>query len=122
MGRAHPTSPKAPFSLFTGRFPPVYRQVFPSPEAGFSRKEGLFKTDCLLLHGLRHVIDVKGERTVAQFGSVEGLEVIIVKRRMGLRQTEGLMGLSVAVDIAEIRFAIKTIVTFGGENKPTRVA
>ena len=74
------------------------------------------------VHQFPHVVGSEGETTTPEFGSVKRLKEIVVEVRVLLGEDKGLVGFSFGVDIAEIGFAVKTIVALACKNKPTTVA
>ena len=81
----------------------------------------LFKWNGFLFHRLRHILDIEGNLSLAQFRGVEGFQVIVVESGMLLGQTERFVSLTVLIDIAEIGFAVETVVALRGEDKPAAV-
>ena len=81
----------------------------------------LIKIDSFLLHRLGDIVDVKGNFSLAEFRGIERLQIIVVEGRIRLRQTERFVGFAVFVDIAEVRFAIETVVAFRGKDKPAAI-
>ena len=79
----------------------------------------LFELFCFLLH---HILDVDGiewNGAAAQLRYVETLQAIIVEGWFLLRQYERLVSLALAVYVAEVRLAVKSVVTFAGKDKPS---
>ena len=74
------------------------------------------------VHQFPHVVGSEGETATPEFGSVKRLKEIVVEVRVLLGKDKGLVGFSFGVDIAEIGFAVKTIVALACKNKPTTVA
>ena len=71
---------------------------------------------------LHHILDVNGiewNGTAAQLWYVETLQAIIVEGRFPLRKNERLMGLALAVYIAEVRLAVKSVIALAGKDKPS---
>jgi hypothetical protein len=85
-------------------------------------KRHLFEDKCLLSYGLRDVIDIERHFALTQLWGIEGFQVIVVECRMLLRQTERLVCLPLLINIAEIGFAIQSVIALGGKDKPTAVA
>lgn len=75
-----------------------------------------------LLHGSLHIDSIEGQRTTAELGHVETLEVHIVELRVLLRQHKRFVGMPQTVDIAEIGLAIESVVALAGKDKPPAVA
>ena len=73
---------------------------------------------CFLFQCLFDVNDIVRYRTSAQFRDVETLQAVVVKGRLPLWENKGLVGLTLSVDIAEVRFAVDAIISFADEDKP----
>ena len=79
----------------------------------------LFELFSFLLH---HILDVDGiewNGAAAQLRYVETLQAIIVEGWFLLWKNERLVSLALAVYVAEVRLAVKSIVTFAGKDKPS---
>ena len=63
-----------------------------------------------MLHGFGYVVHIEGDFTLAQLGGVERLQVVVVECRMLLRQAERLVRPDLLVDVAEVGFAVETVV------------
>ena len=79
----------------------------------------LFELFSFLLH---HILDVDGiewNGAAAQLRYVETLLAIIVEGWFLLRQYERLVSFALTVYVAEVRLAVKSVVTFAGKDKPS---
>lgn len=79
----------------------------------------LFELFCFLFH---HILDVDGiewNGTAAQLWYVETLQAIIIEGWFPLWKNKRLVSLALAVYIAEVRLAVKSVVTFAGKDKPS---
>ena len=79
----------------------------------------LFELFSFLLH---HILDVDGiewNGAAAQLRYVETLQAIIVEGWFLLRQYERLVSFALTVYVAEVRLAVKSVVTFAGKDKPS---
>ena len=79
----------------------------------------LFELFSFLLHYILDVNGIEWNGTAAQLRYVETLQAIIVEGWFLLRQYERLVSLALAVYIAEVRLAVKSVVTFAGKDKPS---
>ena len=71
---------------------------------------------------LHHILDVDGiewNGAAAQLRYVETLQAIIVEGWFLLRQYERLVSFALTVYVAEVRLAVKSVVTFAGKDKPS---
>ena len=71
---------------------------------------------------LHYILDVDGiewNGAAAQLRYVETLQAIIVEGWFLLWKNERLVSLALAVYIAEVRLAVKAIITFAGKDKPS---
>ena len=73
--------------------------------------------DALNELGLGHV-----DRFAKEFREVMGFEAGLVEKRVLLREDEGLVEVSLAVQVAEVRPGKQPIEAFTGEDKPAAVA
>ena len=79
----------------------------------------LFELFCFLLHHILYIDGIEWNGTVAQLRYVETLQTIIVEGWFLLRQYERFVSLALAVYVAEVRLAVKTIIALAGKDKPS---
>ena len=79
----------------------------------------LFELFCFLLHHILYIDGIEWNGAAAQLRYVETLQTIIVEGWFLLRQYERLVSLALAVYVAEVRLAVKSVVTFAGKDKPS---
>ena len=79
----------------------------------------LFELFCFLLHHILYIDGIEWNGTMAQLRYVETLQAIIVEGWFLLRQYERLVSLALAVYVAEVRLAVKTIIALAGKDKPS---
>ena len=79
----------------------------------------LFELFCFLLHHILYIDGIEWNGAAAQLRYVETLQTIIVEGWFLLRQYERLVSLALAVYVAEVRLAVKTIIAFAGKDKPS---
>lgn len=72
-----------------------------------------------MLHHILYIDGIEWNGAAAQLRYVETLQAIIVEGWFLLRQYERLVSLALAVYIAEVRLAVKSVVTFAGKDKPS---
>ena len=79
----------------------------------------LFELFCFLLHHILYIDGIEWNGAAAQLRYVETLQTIIVEGWFLLRQYERLVSLALAVYIAEVRLAVKTVIALAGKDKPS---
>ena len=79
----------------------------------------LFKLFCFLLHHILYIDGIEWNGAAAQLRYIETLQTIIVEGWFLLRQDERLVSLALAVYVAEVRLAVKTIIALAGKDKPS---
>ena len=79
----------------------------------------LFELFCFLLHHILYIDGIEWNGTAAQLRYVETLQAIIVEGWFPLWKNKWLVSLALAVYIAEVRLAVKSVVTFAGKDKPS---
>ena len=79
----------------------------------------LFELFSFLLHYILYVNGIEWNGTAAQLRYVETLQAIIVEGWFPLWKNKRLVSLALAVYIAEVRLAVKSVVTFAGKDKPS---
>ena len=81
----------------------------------------LFERLTFLFHDAFYVAGGEGYGAAAELRGIERFEALVVERRVLLRQTEGFVGPSLAVDVTEIWLSVEAVVAFRGKNKPPAV-
>ena len=79
----------------------------------------LFELFSFLLHHILYIDGIEWNGAAAQLRYVETLQAIIVEGWFLLRKNERLVSLALAVYIAEVRLAVKSVVAFAGKDKPS---
>ncbi len=79
----------------------------------------LFELFSFSLHHILYIDGIEWNRTAAQLRYVETLQAIIVEGWFLLWKNERLVSLALAVYIAEVRLAVKTIIALAGKDKPS---
>lgn len=79
----------------------------------------LFELFSFLLHYILYIDGIEWNGAAAQLRYVETLQAIIVEGWFPLWKNEWLVSLALAVYIAEVRLAVKSVVTFAGKDKPS---
>ena len=79
----------------------------------------LFELFSFSLHYILDVNGIKWNGAAAQLRYVETLQAIIVEGWFLLRQYERLVSLALAVYVAEVRLAVKSVIALAGKDKPS---
>ena len=79
----------------------------------------LFEHFSFSLHHILYIDGIEWNGAAAQLRYVETLQAIIVEGWFPLWKNKRLVSLALAVYIAEVRLAVKSIVTFAGKDKPS---
>ena len=79
----------------------------------------LFELFSFLLHHILYIDGIEWNGAAAQLRYVETLQAIIVEGWFLLRKNERLVSLALAVYIAEVGLAVKSVVTLAGKDKPS---
>ena len=79
----------------------------------------LFELFCFLLHYILDVNGIEWNRAAAQLRYVETLQAIIVEGWFPLWKNKRLVSLALAVYVAEVRLAVKSVVALAGKDKPS---
>ena len=79
----------------------------------------LFELFSFLLHHILYIDGIEWNGAAAQLRYVETLQAIIVEGWFLLWKNERLVSLALAVYVAEVRLAVKSVVTFAGKDKPS---
>ena len=72
-----------------------------------------------MLHHILYIDGIEWNGASAQLRYVETLQTIIVEGWFLLWKNERLVSLALAVYVAEVRLAVKSVVTFAGKDKPS---
>ena len=72
-----------------------------------------------MLHHILYIDGIEWNGTAAQLRYIETLQTIVVEGWFLLRQYERLVSLALAVYVAEVRLAVKTIIALAGKDKPS---
>ena len=81
--------------------------------------KSLFEVFCFLFHHILDVDGIEGYGTSTQLWDIEALEAFVIEGWVSLRQYEGLVRFALAVDVAEVRLAIETVIALAGKDKPS---
>ena len=79
----------------------------------------LFELFCFLLHYILDVNGIEWNGAAAQLRYVETLQAIIIEGWFPLWKNKRLVSLALAVYIAEVRLAVKSVVALAGKDKPS---
>lgn len=79
----------------------------------------LFELFSFLLHHILYVNGIEWSGAAAQLRYVETLQAIILEGWFPLWKNKRLVSLALAVYIAEVRLAVKTIIALAGKDKPS---
>ena len=72
-----------------------------------------------MLHHILYIDGIEWNGAAAQLRYVETLQTIIIEGWFPLWKNERLVSLALAVYIAEVRLAVKTIIALAGKDKPS---
>ena len=84
-----------------------------------SKVRFLFELFSFLLHHILYIDGIEWNRAAAQLRYVETLQAIIVEGWFPLWKNKRLVSLALAVYVAEVRLAVKSVVALAGKDKPS---